>query len=179
MKKLHFIALLSLLHFGAALAQGIPPKAVLSDMPTQESMNAWQARNVELKERSDKVCADEKFKLFYAKTPCNVPEITLQYLTDSSKATPAEKKAMMLVDNEFLTIAQLSAENYKLNIKPESLGIALANLRMKARSEGQENLTNLYQGKITWGGYNTQRKALAASGKLEYEKIMRENNPPR
>jgi len=179
MKKINLIALLPLIYIGVAMAQGTPPKAVLTDMPTQDSMNAWQARNAEIKEKSDKLCTDERFKLFYAKTPCNVPEITLQYLTDSSKATAAEKKVLLQVDTELLTIAQMSAENYKLNTRPESLGIALANLRMKARSEAQENLTNLYQGKITWGGFNTQRKALAASGKAEFEKIMKENAPQR
>jgi len=178
-RKLTSIALLLFISVSSAMAQGTPPKAVLSDMPTQDSMNAWQAKNAEIKERSDKLCIDERFKLFFAKTPCNVPELTLQHLTDGSKVTPAEKNVLLQMDAEYLTIAQMVAENYKLNTRPESLGAALANNRMKGRSESQENLTNLYQGKITWGGYNTQRKAIATSGRAEFDRIIKENNPQR
>lgn len=142
-------------------------------------MNAWQAKNAEIKDRSEKLCIDERFKLFFAKTHCNVPELTLQHLTGNSKVTPAEKNVLLQMDNEYLIIAQMVAENYKLNTRPESLGTALANNRMKGRSDSQENLFNLYQGKITWGGYNTQRKAITVNGKAEFDKIIKDNAPQR
>ena len=179
MKKLFLIALSQIIFIGIATGQGTPPKAVLSDIPTQESMNAWQAKNAEIKERSDKLCIDERFKLFFAKTPCNVPELTLQHLTDTSKVTPAEKNVLLQMDAEYLTIAKMVAENYRLNTRPESLGTALSNNRMKGRAESQDNLSNLYQGKITWGGYNTQRKAIAVNGKAEFDKIIKDNAPQR
>ena len=179
MKKLFLIALSQIIYIGIATGQGTPPKAVLSDMPTQESMNAWQAKNTEIVERLNKVCADERFKLFYAKTPCKVLDITLQHMTDSSKANEAEKKVLLQIDAEFLAVVQMSTANYKLNTLPESLGFALANWRTKAGSEAQENLSNLYQGKITWGGYNTQRKAITVNGKAEFDKIIKDNAPQR
>jgi hypothetical protein len=179
MKKLFLIALCQIAYIGIAMGQSSPPKAVLSDIPTQESMNAWRVKEAEIRGRLDKICADERYKLFFAKTPCNVPDLTLQQLTDNSKATPAEKSVILQMDAEYLTIAQMAAENYKLNIKPESLGVALANHRMKGRSDSQENLSNLYQGKITWGAYNTQRKAIAVNGKAEFDKIVKDNTPQR
>jgi hypothetical protein len=179
MKRIFLIALSQFIYIGIATGQGTPPKAVLSDIPTQESMNAWQAKNAEIKERSDKLCIDERFKLFFAKTPCNVSELTLQHLTDSSKVTPAEKNVLLQMDAEYLTIAKMVAENYKLNTRPESLGTSLSNNRMKGRAESQDNLFNLYQGKITWGGYNTQRKAITVNGKAEFDKIIKDNAPQR
>lgn len=167
---------MSFISFGTAMAQGTQPKAVLTDMPTQDSRNASQARNAEIKERSDKLCIDERLKLFFAKTPCNVPELTLQHLTDNSKVTTAEKSVLLQIDAEYITIAQMVAENHRLNTRPESLGAALANSRMKGRSDAQENLTNLYQGKITWGEYNSQRKELATSGRAEFDRIVKEHN---
>jgi len=173
MKQLHLILVLAFAHCGSVYAQSTPV-AVLSDIPTQESKNAWKSKEQETREKLNKVCSNESYKLFFAKTTCNVGELTLQHLTDDSKATPAEKKVLLLVDTEYLTIAQMAADNYKLNIKPESLGTALSNMRMKGRSDSQENLTNLYQGKITWGAYNTQRKAIATFGKAEFDRIVKD-----
>jgi hypothetical protein len=176
MKKLHQILVLSLVYCGTVAAQSAPPVAVLSDMPTQESMNAFKAKNIEIKEKNDKICADERYKPFYAKSPCYIPEITLQYLTDTSKATPAEKKVIVLIDNEYLAITQMSAENFRQNIKPEALGNALYRFRMGVNAQFQENLTNLYQGKITWGEFNTQRKALGDRARADFDRINKDPN---
>jgi hypothetical protein len=178
-KKLQLTCLLMSMWVGVAFAQNSQPKAVLSDVPTQASMNAWEATNKEINAIYDKICADPKYKLFFAKTPCNHPDITLQFLTDSSKADAAEKKVIVLIDAEFLKIATLQADNFRQNVNPASLGIALSNLRLQQRSESQDNLTNLYQGKISWGEYNTQRKALAASGREAVQKALRDNDPMR
>jgi hypothetical protein len=174
MNKLHLIlALVFTYCCGSVFAQS-KPVAVLSDIPTQESMNAWRSKDQETREKHNKICINDSYKLFFAKTTCNVGELTLQFLTDESKATPAEKKVLLLVDNELLAVAKMAADNYRENTKPAALAIALSNLRMKSRADAQENLLNLYQGKITWGGYNTQRKALAASSSADFEKIIKD-----
>jgi hypothetical protein len=178
-KKIQLTCLLMSMWVGAAFAQNSQPKAVLSDVPSQATMNAWEARNSEINEIYNKICADPKYKLFFAKTPCNHPDITLQFLTDSSKADAAEKKVIVLMDGEFLKIATMQADNLRQNVNPASLAIALSNLRLQHRSESQDNLTNLYQGKISWGEYNTKRKALAASGREEVQKTLRDNDPAR
>ena len=178
-KNIKLTVFLSTFLLGSAVAQNSPPKAVLSDIPTKASMSAWEAKNSEIIAISDKVCADPKYKLFFAKTPCNHPDITLQFLTDNSKADAAEKKVILLMDDEYLKIASMQAENFRQNINPASLGIALSNLRLKQRSEAQDNLSNLYQGKISWGEFNTQRKASAASGREAFQKALRDNDPAR
>ena len=163
---------------GAVMAQNPPVKAVLSDIPTQSSADAFKQRGAEINSHIAKVCADEKFKTFFLKTPCNVPEMTLQHLTDNSNATPAEKKIILMIDVEYLNTAQMIVDNFRQNVKPESLGNNLASIRMKSRSDSQENLSNLYQGKITWGAYNTQRKALAAAGTEAMNRAVKEHRPP-
>ena len=178
MKQLHLILVLAFAYCGSVYAQS-PPIAVLSDIPTQESMNAWKSKEQDRIEKYNKVCANEAYKLYFAKTPCFVGELTLQHLADNSYVTPAEKNVLLVVDNELLAQSKISADNFRENVKPASLGAALAMSRMKARADGQENLINLYNGKITWGGYNTQRKALAASSRADYEKIVKDNAPQR
>lgn len=174
--KLQLVSLLLAVSIGGVNAQSAP-KAVLSDIPTQATMNAWETRNSEIITIYNKICTDPKYKLFFAKTPCNHPEITLQFLTDSTKADAAEKKVIVLMDDEFLKIATMQAENFRQNVNPASLAIALSNLRLKQRSEAQDNLTNLFQGKITWGEFNAQRKALAASGREAFQKALKDNDP--
>jgi hypothetical protein len=173
MNQFYLFFALAFAYCGSVHAQS-NPVAVLSDIPTQESMNAWKSKEQETREKLNKVCNNEAYKLFFAKSTCNVSELTLQHLTDDSRVTPTEKKVLLQVDTEYLAIAQMVADNYKVNIRPESLGTALANHRMKGRSESQENLTNLYQGKITWGAYNTQRKVIATSGKAEFDRIVKD-----
>jgi nitrate reductase NapE component len=56
MKKLFLIAFSQIIYIGIATGQGTPPKAVLSDIPTQESMNAWRAKEAEIRQRLDKIC---------------------------------------------------------------------------------------------------------------------------
>lgn len=50
MKKLFLIALCQITYIGIAMGQSSPPKAVLSDIPTQESMNAWRVKEAEIRE---------------------------------------------------------------------------------------------------------------------------------
>jgi hypothetical protein len=174
MNKSHLILALALAYYSGPVFAQSKPVAVLSDIPTQESMNAWKSKDQETREKHNKICVNESYKLFFAKTSCNVGELTLQFLTDDSKATPAEKKILLLVDNELLAVAKMAADNYRENTKPIALAIALSDLRMKSRADAQENLMNLYQSKITWGGYNTQRKALATSSRDNFEKIIQD-----
>ena len=174
MKKFLQTVLLSLAYCGTIAAQSTPPVAVLSDIPTQESMNAFKAKNDEIRDRGNKICTNEAYKLYFAKSPCYIPEITLQYLTDTSKATPAEKKVIVLIDNEYLAITQMSAENFRQNIKPEALGNALYRFRMGVNAQFQESLTKLYMEKITWGEFNAERKANGDRARAEFEKINKD-----
>lgn len=173
MNKLHLILALAFAYCGSVYAQSTPV-AVLSDIPTQESMNAFKVINDEVKERSAKICTNEAYKPYFAKSPCNVPEITLQYLSDTSKATPAEKKVIMLIDNEYLAIAKMRAENNRQNVKPEALGNAFYRFWMGVNAQFQESLTKLYMGKITWGEFNAERKSNADRARAEFEKINKD-----
>jgi hypothetical protein len=175
-KAMQFV-FLQVIFVGAVLAQNPPVKAVLSDIPTQASMDAFKQKGDEINSYIANVCADEKFKTFFLKTPCNVRDITLQHLTDSSSATPAEKKIILLIDVEYLNISKMIVDNNRQNVKPESLGNQLASIRIKSRSDIQNNLSNLYQGKITWGAYNTQRKALAAADSEAMNQAVKEHRP--
>jgi hypothetical protein len=175
MNKLHLILALAFAYCGSVYAQS-PPVAVLSDIPTQESMNAWKVKNDEVRDLSIKVCTNEANKLYFAKSPCNISDITLQYLSDTSKATPAEKKVIMSIDNEYLAIAKMRAENSRQNIKPEALGNAFYRFWMAVNAQFQDSLTKLYAGKITWGEFNAERKVMADRARAEFEKINKDTS---
>lgn len=45
-----------------------------------------------LKQQTDSRCANPEFKPYYEKTPCIANQINFQYVSDTSKITPIQKK---------------------------------------------------------------------------------------
>jgi hypothetical protein len=181
MKKILMPILISL--SGAAFAQNPPVRAVLTepnssrDAPNQGSMDLFKLKNQQYIEKMNQVCGNELYKPFFAKTPCIEQQITFEELADKSKATEAEKKTIPLIDKEYQEATLLRADNYKNNIKPALLGIKLSDLKIQFRAEEQDNLMKLYDGKITWGQFNTKRKALATASKEAFDKAVKDSAP--
>jgi hypothetical protein len=142
------------------------------DQPTPESMNAFKERESVSMARQESLCTDEKFKPFFLKSPCQTTDITIGNISDKSKATAAQKKVIEALDIEYLEILKMRAENYRENIKPLPLGLALSNLIMQLRTDSQSLLVNLYQEKITWGQFNEGRRDLISTFKKNFDAII-------
>lgn len=142
------------------------------DQPTPESMSAFKSIEDMSMARQANLCQDEKYRVFFSKSPCDTSEITITNVADKTKATPSQKKAIEALDVEYLEILKMRAENYRNNIKPAALGANLANLIMQLRTDSQTLLMNLHQEKITWGQFNEGRRDLISAFKKNFDAII-------
>ena len=148
--------------------------ATTLDTPSQESMSNWQAREKEIIEYIKILCSRDDLKPYFEKSTCKVSDLTMGYLVDESKITPAQKKSFILIDEEYKKVAEMQSENDLLNIKPSSLGKQIAESRIKFRLEGQKSLQELYLGKINWGQYNTKRKEISHLRRDEFIRLSKQ-----
>jgi len=144
--------------------------------PDQNSLNAFKEKDEEIKSYINGLCASEQYTAFFKKTPCHNSQLLISHFADESKVTAAEKKAIALIDAEYLKVAQMQVENYKANLRPQQLGLAIADSRMKFRNDAQKNLHELYSGKITWGQYNSKRREISEAGRAEFIRISQGAN---
>jgi len=140
-----------------------------NDLPTETSMDAFKSQSKLMQEKIKEACLDEKYKLYFSKSPCNASEMNMMYLTDTSKPNAREKEVIRIVDVPFIEITKLHIENYKSNIKPASLGESYGSLFAKYSNLSQDNLLSLYKGKLSWGEYNNIRKDIAQKFKSEFD----------
>ena len=148
------------------------PVQTSQDQPSVQTMNAFKERESTYIGRQENLCSDEKFKAFFSKSPCQTSDISITNIVDKTKVTLLQKKSIEALDAEYLDILKLRADNYRENIKPLSLGLALSNLIMQLRIDSQKLLMNLYQEKITWGQFNEARRDLMAVFKKNFDSLI-------
>lgn len=116
-------------------------------------------------------CAKPEYREIISKSPCLISALTLDQLSDNSKITDSQKRPF----------AELS----------KFVGAGLNNILQAYRSGGladrkhaeyyarfvtarQSLDIDLYQGKLTWGAYNSKKKEWAESIRTERAKVMQE-----
>jgi antitoxin component HigA of HigAB toxin-antitoxin module len=107
-----------------------------------------------LKQQSEERCASPEFKAYYDKTPCFANQINFQYVSDTSKITPAQKKTFLKVRSE------IDASQRERNRIDRETGFAWAVdvVEQYLIPPNDANNLDLMNGKITWGEYNTKRR---------------------
>lgn len=144
-----------------------PPEKIQARQRVKESKNQL----VEIQKDSEKVCLKPEYKIILDKTPCKIDSVTLTQLSNNDKITEAEK----------LVFVQFVEESKKLSIRRTAAfrsggtqqAFDLASLNERSRDNSDNNALELYEGKISWGEYNKNRKKTNASAKEEYERITR------
>jgi hypothetical protein len=131
----------------------------------QQQQNDQAQRNAEIKKAFDDYrelvkanCAKPEFSEYNAKTSCLAGDITFAQLADDTKITK-EQKAILPKQRE--SIDELHKLYFELQVKYfGDVGRRMVDLT-KTFLEPKEQVNNLdlYNGKITWGQYNTNRKA--------------------
>ena len=119
-----------------------------------------------LKQQTDERCASPEFKPYYEKTPCLVTQINFQYVSDTSKITPVQKKA-------FLKVRAAIDENQRQRIQVDretGFGWAADVLEQFLIPPNDANNLDLLNGKITWGEYNAKRRDLFNNFMVEIKK---------
>lgn len=139
----------------------------LQSSSTLERSAAQQRQQVEqntyrfemLSQRRAALCQEQAYNAFYSKTPCKASDATLSQLSDNSKITVAQRKALDLLSPEFNSlnkdvVAAQRSVGGKSNVEK------VAALQSAFDAEDKNRL-DLYSGKITWGQFNATRKGIS------------------
>ena len=119
-----------------------------------------------LKQQSDERCASPEFKSYYEKTPCLTNQINFQYVSDTSKITPAQKKAFLKVRS---AIDETQRERIRIDRETGFAWTADVMEQYLIPPNDANNL-DLMNGKITWGEYNTKRRDIFNNFMAEIKK---------
>lgn len=114
-------------------------------------------------------CADQEFAAYYAKTPCGATSPTIQQLSDSSRASKKEREAILKVDASLAEIRDQRIALFRNTVTPPALMNRYIDTAKRTFDRGQKIRLDLYNGKITWGQYNTLRKELSEKSTAEYQ----------
>lgn len=137
-------------------------EATQAQIQQQQSANQYKAQ--EIKSRFDEIgklgdsnCAKPELALYYAKSSCKANEITFGQIADNTKIT-ANEKVVLLKQRD----AVEETQKKWMQVQIDEFGtigrkrVDLANSTL--RPENDKNNLDLYNGKITWGEYNKNRK---------------------
>ncbi len=130
---------------------------------------AQTSRQIELdklKQQTDSRCADSEFRPYYEKTPCLANQINFQYVSDTSKITPIQKKV-------FQKLRSAIDENQRERIRVDretGFGWAADLMEQFLIPPNDANNLDLLNGKITWGEYNTKRRDIFNNFMVEVKK---------
>lgn len=111
-------------------------------------------------------CKDPNLAPIAAKTPCNAKDINIAQMSDKSKASTKEKTAILygekVDEKEYSEVVDL----IKLHMNPNAANDVIKYIDRR-KAQYQKSLLDLYNGKITWGQFNIDRKNRAADGEAE------------
>lgn len=133
------------------------------------NLSAQSSRQIELdklKQQTDSRCANSEFKPYYEKTPCLANQINFQYVSDTSKITPTQKKV-------FQNLRSAIDENQRERVRVDretGFGWAADLMEQFLIPPNDANNLDLLNGKITWGEYNTKRRDIFNNFMVEVKK---------
>ena len=120
-----------------------------------------------LNQQSNERCANPEFKAFYDKTPCTTRDINFQYVSDATKITPTQKKVLLLAKSSIDAI-----QKERMRIEREAGMHEIVHLKEQLLiPQNDANNLDLYNGKITWGEYNTKRRDIFNNYLSEVKKL--------
>ena len=126
-----------------------------------------------LTQQSNERCVNPEFKPYYDKTPCLASQINFQYVSDTSKITPTQKKV-------FLAVRAGIDESQRQRIKVDretGFGWAADVVEQFSIPPNDANNLDLLNGKITWGEYNTKRRDIFNNFMVEIKKAGSKQPP--
>lgn len=111
------------------------------------------------KQANEERCANIEFSSIYAKTPCLATQIEFRHMTNEEKITN-EQKVVFVKWREAIDISNQQIVDTELRYNG-SIGKKYGNYYLATmKPENDKNNLDLYNGKITWGQYNSRRKEI-------------------
>lgn len=139
---------------------------------TKDKAEQYQAGLRQISEEMKTLCTQSEYAAYYAKASCSASTPTIEQLSDNSKATKAEKSAISRLDVAFAKFRDNRIELTRNTMVPQAMANAVIDFVRNINDTGQKLRLELYNGKITWGQYNAERKKLAAQADADYKAIM-------
>lgn len=103
-------------------------------------------------------CTNPDFDAFYKKASCNPVDASFAQLTDNTKATATQKKALDSM-SPLLKQSNRDLANWFRSYGGQKGGAKASVIDATYEIE-EKNFLNLYTGKITWGDFNSRRKEI-------------------
>ncbi len=116
-------------------------------------------------------CKREEFKPFYLKSACNITDISVDQLADTSVISATEMPLFQKLRSEnkaYLEKAALAYRSYG-----GAQGVDEALILERTESLFQKNAQDLYEGTISWGAYSRRRKEIQQFYLDEFDKIIK------
>jgi hypothetical protein len=102
-------------------------------------------------------CRDERLRVIFSKTKCNVRDLTLVQTSDESFVTEDQKSALVIYEQKLNILRTQQLNVMSQYVQPVSLKEEMTTLLNQQFTEMLNNLLDLYQRKIRWGEYNKKR----------------------
>ena len=122
---------------------------------TFPTTNPLAEADKEFSASNERICADTKYQIVFAKSPCKVDAMTLSQRADSSKITAEQKMAFESLLQERRALQQKALAVYRRTGGPK--GNRFADALENNQTRIDKNSLALFTGAITWGEYNNFR----------------------
>jgi hypothetical protein len=110
----------------------------------------------DLDRRYTATCSKEEYRSLVRRIPCDISELNLEQLSNSDHMLPDEKVLFMQFFQETQKINAAKANAYRTT--GDAIGLKLADLMDRLMATREQLALQLYEGSISWGEFNKQRK---------------------
>lgn len=136
-------------------------KALEGQLQQQQASNMvvqsqLQSESERITQQANAICANPDYKPYYSKSACQAADISFEQLADQNKITPAQKAVLL---KQRAAIADIQKARTELNRRAGGRAAKIADAgNTYLIPQNDQNNLDLYNGKITWGEYNKNRK---------------------
>jgi hypothetical protein len=137
--------------------------------PEDELPNPIKEAFTEAKTASELLCKRTEYEAFYKKSACKEEDLSLEQMSDKSKATTEDKTIISkLREEEKYIVNKLTSNMSNFGSKTDA-NIAL--LIRNYSNYADQNYLKLFEGNITFGEFNKKRQEIEIQFKLDLDKL--------
>lgn len=144
-----------------------------SQAQNKDKAEQYKAAMSQIGEEAKSYCVQPQFAAYYAKTTCSAVAMSLEQLSDNSKVSKKEKEALSKLDTALADIKNQRIDAYRNFMVPQARAEEYISLVTRQYNSAQKIRLDLYNGKITWGQYNSDRKRAFETFNEEYKSISK------
>lgn len=139
----------------------------------RDRVEQFTAAMKDISNQTDQLCTQPQYAAYFAKSSCDPANSSLAELSDNSKATKQQKEAITKIDAALNELAKQRDDAFTRFLTPPALATEAVAFNRKAWNRFQKLRLDLYNGKITWGQFNTERKRGSEETSAEFKSILK------